>query len=261
MLRRSLVLLAVLAVVGAVLVGCGGDGHETDRASTRLLLGSEWALDQRESRLGAVSRSAVVTADFSADGRLTGNAGCNTYGADFAVDGDELTVLGVVSTTMACEPRIMRMERAYLERLPKATSFTVDGDLLTVETTGAGPLVYDALDPEELFAGDWVVTGYFRPGAITSTINGTTLTATFDAGRISGDSGCNRYSGPYELEGNDITIGPLASTQRACVDLAVGQQETEYLAALEMARSYRFDAGTLTLVRADGGIAVTFRRA
>jgi heat shock protein HslJ len=273
-LRRSLVLIALLVVTATVVTACGGDDDGGSRrrggggsssgggSAGQPLEGTQWVLDQRATNLTVVAPAAVVTAQFASDGRLSGNGGCNQYNSTYSTSGAKLTVDGpIASTMMACAAPVMRVEQAYLTRLPKATSFSIDGSVLTVETTGGGPLVYDALDPEKALAGDWVVTGYFRPGAIVSPLAGSTLTATFDAGQISGDSGCNRYSGPYEVDDTKIAIGPLASTLRACADPEVDQQASDFLAALQLARTFTLDSRGLTLLREDGGIAVTLQRA
>lgn len=273
MLRRTLVLLSVLVVAGSVLVACGGDdggggtsgggGASSGGGSGKdqPLEGTQWVLDQQATRLTVVTPSAVVTAQFSSDGSLTGTSGCNRYNASYTVKGSSMTIGQPAGTLIACAAPVMRVEQAYLARLPKAQSFSIDGSVLTIATGGGQSLVYDALDPEKALAGDWVVTGYFRPGAIVSPVAGSELTATFDAGQISGNSGCNQYSGPYEVDDTKITIGPLASTLRACADPAVDQQEREYLAALELARTFSLDGGGLTLLREDGGIAVSFTKA
>jgi heat shock protein HslJ len=220
-------------------------------------------LDQRASALGVVSTSVVVTARFAADGRLSGNGGCNQYRTSYTAVRTSLTIDGPISSSlMSCGSAVDRVEQAYLARLPRAEAYAIDGSVLTIDTRGrAGPLVYDALDPDELFAGDWTVVSYFRPGAVVSPVVGSTLTATFDADRISGESGCNSFSGRFEVDGGDIAIGPLASTLRACADPAVDEQERQYLAALELARTYSFDGANLTVLREDGGIAVTLQRA
>jgi heat shock protein HslJ len=219
-------------------------------------------LDQRASRIGSVVRTVVVTATFSSDGMLSGDSGCNRYSTTYTVAGSTMTVRGpIAATSMACDEPAMRAEQAYLTRLPKAKSYAIDGRVLTIETSGGAPLVYRALDPDEALAGDWVVVNYFRPGAVVSPVAGSELTATFDQGQISGDSGCNQFSGAYRVDGTKIAIGPLASTLRACADPAVDQQASEYLAALELARTFTTAGGNLTLLRDDGGIAVTFQRA
>lgn len=274
MLRRSLVLVALLVLAGSVVTACGGDddggtrrggggssGGSGGGAADRPLEGTQWVLDQRATRLTAVVRSAVVTAQFSSDGSLVGNSGCNRYTTTYTTSGSKMTVNGpIASTRMACTPAISRLEEAYGSRLVAAQSYVIDGSVLTIRTTETGPLVYDALDPERAVAGDWVVVNYFRPDAVVSPVAGSTLTATFDGGQISGDSGCNRYTGPYEVDDTKIAIGPLASTLRACADPAVDEQEQQYLAALELARTFGLDGGNLTLLREDGGIAVTYQR-
>ena len=268
MLRRTWVLLTVVALAGSLLAACGGDDDGGSGgggasgggggAADQPLEGTQWILDQQATRLTVVTPSAVVTAQFSSDGSLTGTSGCNRYNASYTVKGSSMTISQPAGTLIACAAPVMRVEQAYLARLPKAQSFSIDGSVLTIETGGGQSLVYDALDPEKALAGDWIVTGYFRPGAIVSPVAGSELTATFDAGQISGNSGCNQYSGPYEVDGTKIAIGPLASTLRACADPAVDQQEREYLAALELARTFSLDGGGLTLLREDGGIAVSF---
>lgn len=93
--------------------------------------------------------------------------------------------------------------------------------------------------------------------------------AHFASNKVSGASGCNSYSasytvdgnsfgGPYEVTGDTITLGPLASTPRACADDAVQTQEQQYFAALALATTYQVTGNRLELFRADGGIAVSF---
>lgn len=279
MLRRTLVLLAVVVVAGSVLAACGGSddgppsGMETTTTAKRTgggggggkdqpLEGTQWVLDQQATKLTVVTPAAVVNAQFSSDGRISGNGGCNQYSGSYETSGSKMTIDdSILANRMFCGGAVGRVETAYFARLPKAISFSIDGAVLTIETTGGGPLVYDALDPEKAVSGDWVVINYFRPGAVVSPVVGSNLTATFAKGQVSGDSGCNQYSGPYEVDDTKIAIGPLASTLRACADPAVDQQAGEYLAALELARTFSLDGATLTLFREDGGIAVTFQPA
>lgn len=278
-LRRSLVLVTVLLVAGAGLAACGGDDGDSGGRSDGSggsggasgaggaggadanLVGTEWVLDQDASGLTPVP-AAVVTAQFSSDGSLSGSSGCNRYSTTYTVVGSRLRVTGpLAGTLMACAPAVMTLEQAYGDRLPTARSFAISGRTLTITTAGDEPLVYDALDPEQAVAGDWEAINYFRPGAVVSPVPGSRLTATFADGRISGTAGCNDYSGTYSVDDTKISIGPLASTLRACADPAVGEQESQFLAALELARTFSVAGGNLTLLREDGGIAVTFARA
>jgi heat shock protein HslJ len=104
------------------------------------------------------------------------------------------------------------------------------------------------------------VTGYYTGDAVTSPIGGVTLTATFDAESVAGETGCHSFSGPYRVDGDSIEIGPLASTRAACPTEELAQQEQSYLAALELAISYAATADRLDLLRPGNTFAVTFAR-
>jgi heat shock protein HslJ len=84
------------------------------------------------------------------------------------------------------------------------------------------------------------------------------ITAKFAAGKISGSTGVNRYSGTYEApKGNDITIalGPMtlmAGTPEAA------KAESEYLAALKGAKSYKVDDTSLQLLDSSGAVTVEY---
>ncbi len=52
-------------------------------------------------------------------------------------------------------------------------------------------------------------------------------------GRISGNSGCNTYSGPYIRDESTLRIGELMSTRRACTDSDRQSQETRVLDILQ----------------------------
>ena len=58
--------------------------------------------------------------------------------------------------------------------------------------------------------------------------------AFLEAGKISGNASCNRYSGPVELGDGTIRVGALASTRMACVP-EIAPQELAFLAALQNA--------------------------
>ena len=81
------------------------------------------------------------------------------------------------------------------------------------------------------------------------------ITLSFDAGRMSGKSACNRYSAEIrdgERPG-DIVIGPAMVTRMACPD-PVMETEMHYLDALSLVTSFSFHVGSLALngLAADG---------
>ena len=65
--------------------------------------------------------------------------------------------------------------------------------------------------------------------------------------RASGSTGCNRFSGSYELVSDSLSVRPLASTLVACADPALNRQETAFLAAVGETRRWRVTGDTLLL--------------
>ncbi len=248
-----------MLVGGSLAVGATGASAGSGETSTALE-GPTWVLDQKASNLEVIAPQYVVTATFD-NGNLSGSSGCNRYNTSYTARGSRLRISRNISSTLiACNQDASNVESSYIARLPTARTFSVDGNRLTVRTsTDGADLIYRALSARAL-RGDWQVTSYFRPGAVVSVAAGTTITANFDAKNLSGNSGCNDYGGPYKTDATKIQIGPLASTQRACAQAAVMQQESEYLAALDTVRTFSVDANGATLFRADGGIAVTMAR-
>ena len=72
-------------------------------------------------------------------------------------------------------------------------------------------------------------------------------TAEFAAGKISGNSTCNSFSGSYTAGGADLKIADMISTMMACADQALMQQESDYVNALGAARSFALAGDQLTI--------------
>jgi heat shock protein HslJ len=200
-----------------------------------------------------------VTARFD-DGTLSGRSGCNQYTTTYEVDGDSLTIgPDIASTQMACGPAQTAVETAFLARLPNATGFAVDDETLTMtDDSGDTILTFAAMNGSEAIQGTWTVTSYYSGDAITSVLGGVTMTAEFGADSVNGNTGCNVFGGPYEVDGENITIGPLSSTLAACPTEELQQQEANFLAALQLAKTFVVAADRLDLLREGDTYAVSF---
>jgi len=77
-----------------------------------------------------------VTAEFKDDGTLTGSAGCNTYHSTYKATGGTITIDPPSATEMACTgpAGVMEQEQAYLDALPRAVSYRVEGARLSLLT-------------------------------------------------------------------------------------------------------------------------------
>jgi heat shock protein HslJ len=85
-----------------------------------------------------------------------------------------------------------------------------------------------------------------------------TITARFEAGRMSGNSGVNSYGGDYETgPGDAFAAGGLAGTLMAGPEPAM-RAETAYLTLLGQAASYKVADGRLTLYDKGGNESLIF---
>lgn len=123
---------------------------------------------------------------------------------------------------------------------PTATPVTIT----TPNQTGITPAPVKAASSDPSLIGTWYLKLMSDQNgtALVQTINPETTVIFEDNVNLSGYSGCNNYVGSYvltgksDLNGNGITIGPLASTKKYCQDGA--STETTYLQILEGATSY-----------------------
>jgi heat shock protein HslJ len=87
-------------------------------------------------------------------------------------------------------------------------------------------------------------------GADSTRHPGFTLLA--EGRKVQGSAGCNRMTGTYQLDGQKLKFGPLATTRMACPAM---QTETAFLKALEATTRYEVSGSSLTLYGADTAVA------
>lgn len=108
------------------------------------------------------------------------------------------------------------------------------------------PLPFEMAQASSL-TGKWRLANMAESSLPTPMVPSEELTVNFSEGRISGSGGCNRFMGSYEVEGDRLTIGQLASTFKAC-EQPIMDQESRYLKALQGTQRYELDdQGQLTI--------------
>ena len=261
-MRRTLVLVAAAGLLLATSAATAAATSAGAASARPPLRGTNWVLTSRVS-IGTPLDDIAVNAVFGAK-RVEGSSGCNGYSSSYTTNGSRMTITNDgVSTLIACEGAAGKVEPAYLDTLTRVRRWRIDGRTLTLSNaTGRRLLVYRASVGAEALRGSWEVTGFYTGSAISSPVAGSKLTLVFASKEVSGDGGCNTFSGPFETSGTDgISVGPLMSTLRACADPALDAQEQQYLAALPLAKTYRVSGDTLRLFRDGGTIAVDATRA
>ena len=255
---KSMKILALIFLAMTVLAACGGTG-----GSEEALIGVIW--DLTELNGDRLVPTTSITAEFSEDGKVSGSSGCNNYAAEYEVDGNEINfnMDMTASTMMACAEPIMEQEAAYLATLARAATFEAGDEKLVLFDAGGEPIaVYEAVS-QELTGTSWEVIGYNNgQGGVVSVIIGTQITANFgEDGQLTGSAGCNDYFGPYETDGQQISMGPFGTGRMACSEPeGVMDQESQYLAALETADTYKLEGLQMNMRTADGTTVANFQR-
>ncbi len=77
-----------------------------------------------------------ITLEFGTDGQMRGNASCNSYFAPFQSGGNSLTISRPGSTSQFCQDPagIMDQETRFLNALPRAASYRIDGNRLDIRS-------------------------------------------------------------------------------------------------------------------------------
>ena len=105
----------------------------------------------------------------------------------------------------------------------------------------------DALAGSAWILREWNVS---EPAAATPPVS-----LTYEAGRFTGSSGCNRYFATVTLgtSPDQIRVGPAGGTRMACPE-PQSSTETRFLEQLGNARRFALSAGRLTIdyAKADG---------
>ncbi len=137
------------AVLGGAVEACGLDTGLTfpggEGGEENPLAGTEWRL---ALVLGSAEPPANVvggdpTAEFTATD-MTGWTGCNSYGARYSIQGEELRLDDLWWTEAGCPSQeLLRQEQRIQDSLATVEEFEISGDRLTLHSEGGQALVFE----------------------------------------------------------------------------------------------------------------------
>lgn len=124
--------LVIETAEGNIVLSQITQGEHEDMEDIPDLENTSWFIE----RLGDVPTlpNAVPTLIFDDEGRLGGNSGCNSYGADYTRDGNSFSVGQIVSTMMACEEEKMEQENRLTSMLDVAMGVRMEGEKVVILT-------------------------------------------------------------------------------------------------------------------------------
>lgn len=118
----------IIYIIVILLTACGGNAPADQSAQ---LEGPTWILTAINK--GTPIQGTAPTIEF-ADGQVSGNASCNSFGGSYELDGDSISFGAMFMTEMYCmDPEgAMDQEMLYLDMLGKAQRFEINEGVLTI---------------------------------------------------------------------------------------------------------------------------------
>jgi len=169
------------------------------------------------------------------DGGFNANAGCNSMGGEYRLDGSVLIVGNKFTTEMACDEPRMAQDNWLLEVLGSKPLVSLVGDQLTI---AGGSVVIQLKDrrivePDAALVGpSWTVDSIFSGDTVSSLPQDAVATLVFHAdGTLEVDTSCNTGQGQWKAVGQGIEVSGLGLTKRFCMG-ANGELEAAVVATL-----------------------------
>lgn len=195
-----------------------------------------WELQRFEFEGKTEAGSGNATLVFGDEGQLGGNSGCNSFGGDHKVMGNQLIIGPMMMTKMFCQD-VALQEGAIIRILGDTVTMRMEGEELHLSNDG-GLLVYGpakeaisqggeedtsgSLNTEALAAHNWELTHYEVDGQLENAKKMAFLSFT-NPGSVGGSSGCNSFGANYDVIGQHIVTKDMEMTEMYCEEYA-GQE-------------------------------------
>jgi heat shock protein HslJ len=250
--------MRMIALAGAglllALTGCGGESAAGGSLSGKTYLSTSITQDGKPKQLAAQTR---VKLQFTEDGRLIADAGCNTMQATVSTDDGKLTLKEPPAmTTMGCPDGRGDQDGWLSNLLQTKPAWKLDGSTLTVVAGSTTIALTDqaAAAPDlALDSTKWTLDGVVSQDTVGHLAGGEQAWITFNGERVTGFTGCNSLNGTVARGKTTVTFGELATTRRACAGSA-GAVEKALVGGLKGEMTYKITSNRLTLSLPNSGL-------
>jgi heat shock protein HslJ len=248
-----------LAAAGLLLAlpACGNDSDAGASLIGKSFLSTAVTENGQPKQLAPNTR---VRLEFTDDGRLVADAGCNSMQSKVSTSGGKLTLKGELAMTMMGCPGLQQGQDAWLSNiLSRKPTWKLDGSKLDLTAGSTTISLLDRATAEPARALDgakWTLTTVITGEAATHQAGFEKAWMTLNGERVTGSTGCNDFQGMVARSTGRLTFGELATTRRACAGDAAAL-ETTLLNALKGDVSYEIDSSTLKLRTTAGGLDFT----
>ncbi|TCN38747.1 META domain-containing protein [Kribbella orskensis] len=252
----------MIAVAGAglllTLAGCGDESSAGGGSlKGRSYLSTAATADGKPMELVANTR---IRMQFTDDGRLIADAGCNSMGGKVSTDGGKMSVQDLAITDMGCDAPRHAQDDWLAKLLQDEPAWKLEADKLSVSNGGTELVLQDreTAEPDKPLDGTkWSLETVIAGETASHSVGSERSYLTISGERVTGSTGCNDLQGIVARTGNKLTFGELSVTLKACTGDAAALEKA-VLAALKGEVSYSIEANRLKLRTPDGnGIDLT----
>ncbi|MFD3403120.1 META domain-containing protein [Kribbella sp. NPDC058693] len=249
----------MIALAGAVLL-LAGCGQNTDPGASpvgKTFLSTSVTEDGKPKQLAPKTR---VRLQFTDDGRLVADAGCNSMQSKVSTKDGKLALDGeLASTAMGC-PGPQQGQDSWLAGIISAKpTWKLDGNKLDV-TAGSTTISLEnreILEPDLPLDGTrWILSSVISGDSVGHFAGSENVWLTLNGERVTGSTGCNDFQGVVARSTGKLTFGELATTRRACAGNPA-TLESQVLKGLKGEMTYHISGATLQLRSANGGLDFT----
>ena len=149
-MNKIVVFLSICATM-IVLTACTSPASQAEGGD---LTGKVWAITELTGKPPVAGTG--ISAEFSADGKVRGSAGCNRYSGTYTISANSITFSSPMATTMMmCDAAVMEQETAYLKALGEAKTYAVKDDQLTLAGANNASLAVYKAQTQDLAGTSW----------------------------------------------------------------------------------------------------------
>jgi heat shock protein HslJ len=233
--------------------GTGGDGELTGRTFL-----SESITEGGQDR--DLVEGTRISLDFTTDGQVSANAGCNHLFGDVTITSERLEVGPMGGTEMGCDPQRHAQDEWLMDLLQSSPAWLLDGDRLTLTAADTEIVLLDreVADPDRPLEGTrWLVDTIISGDVASSMRTGTEGSAWFvvEGERFTASSGCRAFEGNVELGEGTLRFGDVVQTDPMCAE-EYREVDEAMQAIFGGEVEYSIEAGRLTFTQTGGGVGL-----
>jgi heat shock protein HslJ len=250
--------MIALTVTALLLLGaCGNDVGTGGSLTGRTFLSTSVTENGKPRSLTGKTQ---VRLQFTTDGRLSWDAGCNSSQTTVSTSDGRLSLgKDISSTAMGCLGAVQGQDSWIAGVLSAKPAWKLDGDklVLSTESTTISLLDKESAEPDLALDGThWKLTTIVTGESASHQAGFEKVWLTLNGERVTGSTGCNEFQGVVARATGKLTFGEPATTRRACAGDAA-TVESLVLKGLKGDLTYTIDGSTLQLRSADGGLDFT----